>query len=140
MSFNKVLDIASSAMAANAKRIELSSNNLANANSVSSTEAGAYRAQLPVFSTVLNTIETENGRIPEGGVQVSDIVQSKAPVLKKYQPEHPKANSEGYVFQSNVNSVEEMVNVMSASQDYRSSVEVMNTTKLLIQQAIRSLE
>lgn len=140
MSLNDVLNIAASGMAAQTRRIETTADNLANANSTSSTEAGAYRAKRVIFQSVLDAEQIKNNPDKPVGVKVAAVVQSNEPVVKKYMPDNPKADKDGYVYQSNVNSVNEMVENMEASQEYRNNVEIMNTTKSLILQTLRSME
>ena len=124
-----IFDIAGSAMNAQMLRLNTTASNLANANTVSGTEQGAYRARQPVFSTIL-----DGAGSPEavGGVSVPEVVESLAPVPKRYEPGNPMANAEGYVYASNVNEVEEMANMISASRSYQSNAEIFNTTKTLM--------
>lgn len=117
-------------MSAQSVRLNVTASNLANADNVSGTEQGAYRAKQPVFQTVLNA--AQGGDNASAGVSVSEIVESTAPIQKRYMPQHPQANGEGYVYMSNVNPIEEMVNMISASRSYQSNVEVMNTSKELL--------
>ena len=103
------LDIAASAMHAQMLRLNTVASNLANADTVSSTEEGAYRSRQPVFSAVL---QEQQGM---ASVQVSEIMESQAPIQKHFQPGHPQADENGFVYSSNVNTVEEMANMMAAS-------------------------
>lgn len=123
----KIFDIAGAAMNAQMLRLNTTASNLANADSVSTTEEGAYRSRQPVFATLLREAAA-------GGptVQVRDITTSDAPVPRRYEPGHPMADADGYVFGSNVNPVEEMANMMSASRSYQSNMEVLNTSKSLL--------
>lgn len=130
MSMFKVFEVAGSGMSAQSVRLNVTASNLANADNVSGTEAGAYRAKQPVFKTVLDA--AQSGESGSAGVSVSEIVESTAPVQKRYMPQHPQADGEGYVYMSNVNPIEEMVNMISASRSYQSNVEVMNTSKELL--------
>lgn len=126
-----IFDIAGSAMNAQMLRLNTTASNLANANTVSATEQGAYRARQTVFATVLDSAgNTTSDAV--GGVSVPEIVESQTPVPKRYEPGNPMANSEGYVFASNVNEVEEMANMISASRSYQSNAEIFNTTKTLM--------
>ncbi len=100
--------------------------NLANADAVSGTADGAYKARLPMFKA-----SADAGSPDAAGVQVLGVVESQAPADKRYEPGHPLADADGYVYAPNVNVVEEMVNMISASRSYQSSVEVMNTAKEL---------
>lgn len=131
MSSFKIFDIAGSSMAAQSVRLNTVASNLANADAVGSDPDSVYKARLPVFKTV-----TEASSPDSAGVQVLGVVESNAPAEKRYEPGHPMADAEGYVYAPNVNMVEEMVNMISASRSYQSSVEVMNTAKDL---ALRTL-
>jgi len=130
-----ILDIAGSAMNAQMLRLNTTASNLANANTVSSTEQGAYRAKQTVFATVMDATNAQSASPtgnPVGGVNVPEIVESQAPVPKRYEPGNPMADADGYVYASNVNEVEEMANMISASRSYQSNAEIFNTTKTLM--------
>ncbi len=128
----KVLDIAGSAMNAQLVRLNTTASNMANADSVATTEAEAYRAKQPVFAALLQ--ETANAA---AGVQVTGIVESQAPVIKRYEPGNPMADADGYVFGSNVNEVEEMANMISASRSFQNNSEVFNTSKDLMMRTLQ---
>lgn len=133
MAFFKVFDVAGSALSAQSVRLNTIASNLANAEVVSSTEAGAYRAKQPVFAAVLDQLtQGETGR-----VQVAGIRESEAPVRREYAPNHPLADEQGYIYHSNVNVVEEMANMISASRSYQNNVEVMSTAKQLFLATLR---
>ena len=135
MSLFKVFDIAGSAMSAQNTRLNTTASNLANADTVSATEEGAYRARQPVFAAMMKNLYNAS---PESvGVQVRGVVESDAPVQMRYAPDNPMANEEGYVYQSNVNMVDEMVNMISASRSYQNNVEVVNTSKQLLLATLR---
>lgn len=134
MSFFRVFDIAGSAMSAETVRLNVTASNLANAQSVGSSEETTYHARHPVFSAVMKSLQGD----PEVyGVQVRDVVESTAPLDKRYQPDNPLANEEGYVYQPNVSMVDEMANMISASRAYQSNVEVINTSKQLMMATLR---
>jgi len=134
MSFFNIFDIAGSAMSSETVRLNVTASNLANAQSVGGSEATTYHARHPVFSAVMKSLQ---GDADVYGVQVTDVVESKAPLEKRYQPENPQANEEGYVFLPNVNIVDEMANMISASRSYQSNVEVLNTSKQLMLATLR---
>jgi len=123
-------------MSAQSVRLNTVASNLANADVVSSTEEGVYRSRQPVFQAVMDALNgggnsgTANNATPS--VRVAGIVESNATARKEYQPEHPLANKEGYIYKSNVNSIEEMANMMAASRSYQNNVEVFNTTKQML--------
>jgi flagellar basal-body rod protein FlgC len=129
-----LFDIAGSAMSAQSVRLNTISSNLANAEVASSTPEGAYRSRQPVYEAVL---EEAGQDLTTASVKVVNIVESQAPAREAYAPHHPLANEEGYIFTSNVNIVEEMANMISASRSYQSNVEVLNSSKQLILETLR---
>ena len=129
MSIEKLFQTHEQAIAVHARRTELLVSNLANADTVSTTENEIYRSRQPVFAAVMQALGNEQSSIP---VRTAGIVESREPARQEYQPDHPLANSEGYIYRSNVNSIEEMTNMMSASRSYQNSVEVFNTSKQLL--------
>ncbi|MGR9073388.1 MAG: flagellar basal body rod protein FlgC [Gammaproteobacteria bacterium] len=131
----KIFDIAGSGMNAQSLRLNLVASNISNANSVSSSIGETYKSRQPVFAAQLqDAIDKQNAAT---GVQVKGIVESQAPPVMEYKPSHPLANERGYIFRPNVNTVEEMANMMSASRSYQNNVEVLNTAKELILQTLR---
>lgn len=134
MSLFNVFDIAGSAMSAESVRLNVTASNMANAQSVGTSEDTTYHARHPVFSAVMKSLQGDEASY---GVNVNGILQSKAPLEQRYQPEHPMANEEGYVFLPNVNLVDEMANMISASRSYQSNVEVLNTSKQLMLATLR---
>jgi flagellar basal-body rod protein FlgC len=131
MSLFKVFDVAGSAMNAQSVRLNVTASNLANAGSVNGDPDKVYRARQPVFASFGDTLATA-----ESGVRLNGIVESSAPLQVQYQPQHPDADENGNVYLSNVNTVEEMVNMMSASRSYQNNVELINTTKDLLLQTL----
>ncbi len=129
MGLYNVFNIAGSAMSAQSVRLNTVSSNLANADTVSGTLEGAYRARQPLFASVLSAVD---GGPASVGVEVAAIVESQKEPPRDYQPNNPLANADGYVYKSNVNPVEEMANMISASRSYQNSVEVLNTSKQLL--------
>lgn len=125
-SFN-IFDIAGSGMSAQTVRLNTTASNLANADSVSTKPEDAYKARHPVFKTVQAAFGAQAAAGQQ--VQVAGISQSTAESLARYEPGNPLANADGYVYTSNVNTVEEMVDMISASRSYQNNVEVMNTSK-----------
>jgi flagellar basal-body rod protein FlgC len=125
MSSFRIFDIAGSGMSAQSVRLNTVASNLANADSVSSDPNAVFHTHLPVFKA--SAAVSGSGQTP--GVQVMGITESQVPSQKRYEPGNPLADSEGYVYAPNVNSVEQMVDMLSASRSYQSNVEVMNTAK-----------
>jgi len=136
MSFFKIFDVAGSALNAQTVRLNTMSSNLANAETASATAEGAYRARHPVFASVMASTGdmADPGNV---GVRVAGVVESQAEVRVEYRPDHPLADEKGYVFLSNVNTMEEMADMISASRSYQTNVEVINTAKQLM---LRTLE
>jgi len=129
MPLSNIFDIAGSAMSAQTLRLNTVASNLANADSVASSPDQAYRARNPVFSAMMQGL----GRNAETvGVQVKGVTESQAPIDKQYSPGNPLADATGYIYTTNVNPVEEMANMISASRSYQNSVEVLNTSKQLM--------
>lgn len=122
-----IFDIAGSGMSAQALRLNLTASNLANAESVSSSTNQTYRARHPVFRAVLD----ERSR-QATAVRVLGVVESQAPLRTQYAPGNPLADANGYIHMPNVNVVEEMANMISASRSYQSNLEVLNTSKQLM--------
>ncbi|MFC5476747.1 flagellar basal body rod protein FlgC [Massilia suwonensis] len=130
MGFKDISNIAGSAMAAQSVRLNTIASNLANADTAAPSEAEAYRARKPVFAAVM---ENDAG----GRVQVLDVVQSADPVRKVYEPGNPLADAEGMVVYSNVNSVAEMADMMSASRAFETNVEVLGRIKNMQQSLLK---
>jgi flagellar basal-body rod protein FlgC len=129
MSLFNVFDIAGSGMSAQSVRLNTVSSNMANANNVSGNENDLYRAKNPVFATVM---QDAHGNSASSGVRVARIEESNQEAVRRYEPDNPLANEQGYVYQTNVNTIEEMANMISASRSYQNNVEVMNTAKQLL--------
>ncbi len=136
MSLLDVFDIAGSAMAAQNVRLNTTASNLANAESVSSNMADTYRARHPVFASRLEQAFSLTEHTPARGVQVLGIIESTAPLNLKYEPDHPLANDEGYVAYPNVNVVEEMADMMSATRSFQLNVEILNSVKSLAERLL----
>ncbi|NNF17071.1 MAG: flagellar basal body rod protein FlgC [Gammaproteobacteria bacterium] len=132
MSLFRIFEIAGSGMNAQTVRLNVTASNVANADNVSGDAASAYRARQPVFSSFADAM---NGN-ENPAVRVLGIVESKADIATRYAPDHPNANDEGYVFSSNVNAIEEMVNMLSASRSYQNNIEVINTSKELLMRTL----
>lgn len=123
MSTFRIFEIAGSALAAQSVRLNATASNLANANTVAGSADQVYQAREPVFSVVTDA------QGETAGVRVLDVETRNEAAQKLYQPGHPLADGEGYVYAPSVNVVEEMVNMISASRSYQSNIEVFNTVK-----------
>ncbi|MDO3382617.1 flagellar basal body rod protein FlgC [Gilvimarinus algae] len=144
MALNTIFDVAGSGMNAQSLRLNTTASNLANAQSASSSAGDVYRSRQPVFAAVARDAMNGSGfsaidgadRRASAGVQVLGVVESDAPYEQRYEPDHPLANEEGYVFYPNVNVVEEMTNMISASRSFQVNVEVMNAAKQMAQRVL----
>lgn len=131
MNMFNVFTIAGSALNAQSVRLNTTASNLANADSVVGSDGQPYRAKQVVFAA------TPVAGNSAQGVKVTQIVESAAPMRMVYDPANPAADGEGYVEMPNVNVVEEMVNMISASRSYQNNTEVMNTARTLIQRTLQ---
>lgn len=129
MSLLNVFNIAGSALNAQSVRLNTTASNLANADSAMGPDGKPYRAKQVVFEAV-------NMGTAGQGVKVRQVVESAAPGHVVYEPNSPMADAQGYVTMSNVDTVEEMVNMISASRAYQNNAEVMNTAKTLMQKTL----
>jgi flagellar basal-body rod protein FlgC len=136
VSLFNVFDVSGSALNAESMRLNTTASNLANAESVSGDPSKVYRARHPVFQSLLRDAGFDGEDSPSTGVRVLGVIESQAPPVMRYQPDHPLANKDGYLFASNVNSIEEMTNMISASRSYQSNVEAMNTARDLLLKTI----
>jgi flagellar basal-body rod protein FlgC len=135
MASMNIFDIAGSGMNAQNLRLNLVASNISNANSVSSSIDEVYKSRQPVFAAELKNIMDKDNAA--GGVNVLGVVESQVPPVMEYAPNHPMADELGYIYKPNVNTVEEMANMMSASRAYQNNVEALNTAKDLILQTLR---
>ena len=126
MSMFNIFNVSGSAASAQSQRLNVVASNLANADTVAGPDGQAYKARQVVFQTELM------GQVGAAGVRVSTIQEDQTAGRRVHDPKHPGADAEGYVTYSNVNPVEEMVNMISASRSYQNNVEVMNTAKSLL--------
>ena len=129
MGLSNIFSIAGSALTAQSARLNAVASNLANADSVAGADGQPYRAKQVVFKAT----PVEGGGI---GVRVTQVVDSAAPLRMSFDPKNPAADGQGYVALPNVNVVDEIVNMISASRSYQNNVEVMNTAKSLMQKTL----
>jgi flagellar basal-body rod protein FlgC len=130
MSMLNIFNVAGSAISAQSQRLNVVASNLANADTVAGPDGQAYRARQVTFQTQLLGATANDAA--SAGVSVSTISEDQTPGRRVHDPKHPSADADGYVTYSNVNAVEEMVNMISASRSYQNNVEVMNTAKTLL--------
>ncbi len=138
MSLNNIFSIAGSGMNAQSVRLNTTASNLANADAASSSADQTYRGRHPIFAALNNDVLNMDAKSNSAniGVEVLDIVESDAPLQPRYEPNHPLADGEGYVYYPNVNVVEEMTNMISASRSFQMNVEVMNSAKQMMQRVL----
>lgn len=150
MSLNNIFDIAGSAMSAQSIRLNTTASNIANADSAASSTDEVYRARKPVFAAIQHdallqamsgdassgNLMPQTGDAGSQGVQVLDIVESDAALEMRYEPDHPMANEDGYVMYPNVNVVEEMADMLSASRSFQTNVDVMDAAKTMLQRVL----
>ena len=130
MSLFNVFNVSGSAVSAQSQRLNIVASNLSNADTVAGPDGKAYKARQVVFQTLL--MGDRGQPSAAAGVQVAEITESQAEGRRVFDPKHKLADTEGYVTYSNVNTVEEMVNMMSASRSYQNNIEVMNTARSLL--------
>jgi flagellar basal-body rod protein FlgC len=126
MSLLNVFNVAGSAMTAQSKRLNVVASNIANAESSSGPDGQVYRAKQVQFmaAPLTGTLAT--------GVKVDKVVEDQTPPKLVYNPAHPQANDKGYVAMPNVNVVEEMVNMLSASRSYQTNADTLNAAKSML--------
>ena len=135
MSMLSIFNVSGSAASAQSQRLNVVASNLANADTVAGPNGQAYKARQVTFQTELMG-QTANDPTA-AGVRVSTISEDQTPGRRVHDPKHPSADADGYVTYSNVNAVEEMVNMISASRSYQNNLEVMNTAKTLLLKTIQ---
>jgi flagellar basal-body rod protein FlgC len=137
MSLFNVFNTAGSALNAQTIRLNTTASNLANAESVDGDPTKVYRARHPVFQTMMDTSGASFDQQDAGvGVRVLGVIESKTAPVMRYQPDNPVANTDGYVYSSNVNSIEEMTNMISANRSFATNVECINTARDLLLKTI----
>jgi flagellar basal-body rod protein FlgC len=138
MSFFDSLGASASALSAQRLRMDVIANNLANANSTRTQEGGAYRRQMVVFESRGGQPQAMDGdgRAAPLGVKVAQIIEDQTPFRMVHDPEHPDANAEGYVAMPNVNTIQEMTDMISATRAYEANVTVINSVKGMAAKAL----
>jgi len=132
MSLYNVFDVSGTGMSAQSVRLNTTASNIAT-NSVSSSIDQTYRARHPVFAAEMTKAQSEQAK----GVSVLGIVESDAPLNIEHNPSHPMADSEGYVYKPNVNVVEEMANMISASRAYQTNVQIADAAKQMLSKTLQ---
>jgi flagellar basal-body rod protein FlgC len=132
MSMFQIFNVSGSAVSAQSQRLNVVASNLANADTVAGPDGTAYKARQVTFQTQLMGQTGQMGDAAAAGVKVSNITEDQTAGRRVHDPKHPGADADGYVTYSNVNAVDEMVNMITASRSYQNNVEVMNTAKTLL--------
>lgn len=135
MSMLSIFNVSGSAVSAQSQRLNVVASNLANVDTVAGPDGQAYKARQVVFQTQL--MGTSGRPESAAGVAVTQVIEDETPGRRVHDPKHPQADADGYVTYSNVNAVEEMVNMISASRSYQNNVEVMNTARTLLQKTLQ---
>jgi len=136
MSLFNVFDISGSGMSAQSMRLNTTASNIANADSVSSSIDETYRARHPIFAAEMQKAAAGQNQDQSAGVQVLGIVESDKPLNIEYSPGHPMADADGYIYKPNVNVIEEMTNMISASRSYQTNVQLAESAKKYVEQNI----
>jgi len=134
MSLFNVFDISATGMSAQSVRLNTTASNIANADSVSSSIDQTYRARHPVFAAEMQ--KAAAGQEQSAGVQVLGIVESNKPLNVEYSPDHPMADANGYIYKPNVNVIEEMTNMISASRSYQTNIQLAESAKNMLNKTL----
>jgi len=134
MSLFNVFNISATGMSAQSVRLNTTASNIANADSVSSSVDETYRARHPVFAAEMQ--KAAAGQDSSVGVQVLGVVESNKPLNIEYSPDHPMADKEGYIYKPNVNVIEEMTNMISASRSYQTNVQLAESAKNMLNKTL----
>jgi flagellar basal-body rod protein FlgC len=139
MSLLNVLNITGTGMSAQSVRLNTTASNIANAESVSSSADQTYRARHPIFAAAMQ--EAAAGQTANNGssvgVNMLGIVESDKPLNVEYSPNHPMADKEGYIYKPNVNVIEEMTNMISASRSYQTNVQLAESAKNMLNKTLQ---
>ncbi len=137
---DNIFGIAGTALNAQLTRMNATASNLANAGTVATNEQDAFRAKRPLFRTIvegmMNNSDSLNTQDTKGGVRIEKLVDDPAPLRRQFDPHNPLADKDGYIVQSNVNEVSEMVEMMAAARSYQNNVETVNTAKHLMMRTL----
>lgn len=135
MSLFNIFNVAGSGMSAQSVRLNTTASNIANADSVSSSAGETYRARHPIFEAEMS--KAQQHQSASASVAVKGIVESDMPLNKEFSPDHPMADTDGFIYKPNVNVMEEMANMISASRSYQMNVQVTEAAKSMLQQTLR---
>ncbi len=137
MSLFNVFNVSGSALNAETVRLNTTASNMANAESVNGDPSKVYRARQPVFQTMMDESSLDSdGDDSSAGVRVLGVIESTTPPIERYEPNNPQANKDGYIYMSNVNSIEEMTNMISANRAFATNIDAINTARDLLLKTI----
>ncbi len=139
MSFSHVFDIASTGMSAQSVRLNVIASNLSNKDSIASDSGKTYRAKEPIFEAIMNDKMDGMGEGLTGGVKIASIEENQSPLRRELRPGHPLADEDGYVTLPNVDPIQEMANMISASRSYQDNVQIFQTAKTMYMRTINSM-
>jgi flagellar basal-body rod protein FlgC len=133
MSLMNILSISATAVSAQSQRLNVVASNLANADTIAGPDGQPYKARQVVFQAR----QAGAADPSSAGVRVTQVIEDDTPGKRVYDPKHPMADASGYITQSNVNPIEEMVNMISASRSYQNNIEVMNSAQQLLAKTLQ---
>jgi len=131
MSLFNTMTIASTSLTAQTTKLNTIAKNMANANTVASSPEQTYTAQAPLFRAILDG-QVDPNDLSQMGVQVEDIVEVGGPARQEFNPAHPLADENGYIYKPDIDAATEMAEMMQASRSYQNSIEAINTAKQLV--------
>ena len=140
MKLDDIMSVAGAALEANTVRMNLAVSNIANAEVMAGNEDDAYKAKRAVFRTILeDEVDKRRGEV-SGGVRVQEVIEDTTSHTVSFDPNHPDANEEGYVYLSNVNAMNELVEMTAAARSFETNVEALNTAKQLMLRTVELLK
>jgi flagellar basal-body rod protein FlgC len=140
MKLDDIMTVAGAALEANTVRMNLAVSNIANAEVMAGSEQDAFKAKRAVFRTILESeVDKKRGEV-SGGVRIQNIIEDTTSHTVSFDPNHPDANEEGYVYLSNVNAMNELVEMTAAARSFETNVEAMNTAKQLMMRTLELLK
>ena len=140
MKLDDIMSVAGAALAANTVRMNLAVSNIANAEVLAGNENDAFKAKRAVFRTILeNEVDKKRGEV-SGGVRIQEVIEDTTSHTVSFDPNHPDANEEGYVYLSNVNAMNELVEMTAAARSFETNVEALNTAKQLMLRTVELLK
>ena len=140
MKLDDIMTVAGGALEANTVRMNLAVSNIANAEVLAGNEADAFKAKRAVFRTILESeVDKRRGEV-SGGIRIQEVIEDTTSHTVSFDPNHPDANEEGYVYLSNVNAMNELVEMTAAARSFETNVEALNTAKQLMLRTVELLK